>query len=66
MVLVYEELNEINLHRGPRYKLRCLATGPTSPYDLKILRLPDVLFPLYFVLRPFLWFWRSFIKGQRA
>jgi len=53
MVLVYEELNGINLHRGLRYKRHCLATGLTSPNDLKIVRLPDVLFPLYFVLRPY-------------
>jgi hypothetical protein len=62
-VLVLEKLNEINLRQEIRYKLYCLATGLTSPNDWKILRLPDVLFPLYFVLRPFLWFWRWFVKG---
>ena len=61
MVLVYEELNEINLRRELRYKLHCFAAGLTSPNDWKILHLPDVLFPLYFVLRPFLWFWRWFL-----
>jgi hypothetical protein len=60
-VLVKEKLNEINLRRELRYKLHCLTTGLTSPNDWKILRLPDVLFPLYFVLRPFLWFWRWFL-----
>jgi hypothetical protein len=65
-VLVKEKLNEINLRRELRYKVHCLATGLSSPNDWKIVRLPDVLFPLYFVLRPFLWFWRWFLKGQRA
>jgi hypothetical protein len=40
--------------------------GLTSTKDWSLLRLPDVLFPLYFVLRPFLWFWRWFLKGHRA
>ena len=61
-VLMYEKLNEINLRRELRYKVSCLATSLTSSNDWNVVRLPDVLFPLYFVLRPFLWFWRWYVK----
>jgi hypothetical protein len=44
-----------------RYKLKCLTSLYTSPRDWSFLRLPDLLFPLYFILRPFLWFWRWFL-----
>ena len=30
--------------------------------DFQVLRLPDVLFWLYYPLRPILWFWRNFIR----
>ena len=61
-MLVQEKLNEIKLRPELRYKLHCFATSLTSTNDWSTLRLPDVLFPLYFVLRPFLWFWRWFLK----
>ena len=61
-VLVQEKLNEIKLRRELRYKLHCLSTSLTSPNDWNVLRLPDVFFPLYFVLRPLLWCWRWLLK----
>jgi hypothetical protein len=51
----------LKLYSKPLYKLSCLTSLCTSPRDWSFLRLPDVLFPLYFVLRPFLWFWRWFL-----
>jgi len=62
-VLMHEKLNEIKLRREVRYKLHCLSTSLTSTNDWNVLSLPDVLFPLYFILRPFLWFWRWHLKG---
>ena len=58
-----QKLHEIKLRPDFRYKLRCLIPPLTSTQDWNILRLPDVLFPLYFILRPFLWFWRWHLKG---
>ena len=57
-----QKVHEIKLRREVRYKLRCLIPPSTSTQDWNILRLPDVLFPLYFVLRPFLWCWRWYVK----
>jgi hypothetical protein len=51
----------LKLYTKPLYKLGCLTSLYTSTKDWSLLRLPDMLFPLYFVLRPFLWFWRWFL-----
>jgi hypothetical protein len=58
---IFKKFHDLRLQRNSRYKLRCLSMGLTCTQDWSILRLPDVLFPLYFVLRPFLWFWRWFL-----
>ena len=57
-----QKFHEIKLRRDFRYKLRCLSMALTSTNDWSTLRLPDVLFPLYFVLRPFLWCWRWYVR----
>ncbi|MFP4059901.1 MAG: nucleotidyltransferase family protein [Bacteroidales bacterium] len=45
----------INLKDDLNYKIRCIRRTGTNPGDWKILQLPDKLFFLYFILRPFTW-----------
>ena len=45
-----------------RYNLHQLGT---TPNDWAVLPLPDALFPLYFLLRPFLWLWRRFRRSAQ-
>ena len=55
-------LRHIRYHAGFLGKTDALVSTvrkyATSPNDWLQLPLPDALFPLYFVLRPFLWLWR--------
>lgn len=49
-----------------RHKSRCLQKLATSRQDWELLRLPNGLFPLYFLLRPFLWLIRRKFIGRKA
>jgi len=40
--------------------VRFLAGIALNPLDAKVLRLPDRLFFIYFLVRPFFWVWRRF------
>lgn len=55
-------LRHVRYHSGFLEKKDALVSTvrkyATSPNDWLSLPLPDALFPLYFVLRPFLWLWR--------
>ncbi|MDY6844901.1 MAG: nucleotidyltransferase family protein, partial [Thermodesulfobacteriota bacterium] len=56
---ILEKLYELKLCSNLRYKFFvCLRYLNTIPYDWQAVPLPDSLFPLYYILRPFLWFWR--------
>jgi len=54
MVILREYLGKIMLVKGWRKKIKILQIISTSPKDWDMLKLPDKLFFLYFVLRPFL------------
>jgi hypothetical protein len=54
----------LKLKKGMRYKLRYLRDVFYLDSHRSILRLPWFLFPLYFVLNPFLWFYKNYIKNK--
>lgn len=56
----------IRLKRGLTHKMACLKAPGTNYLDWKTLPLPDHLFFLYYLLRPFLLFWSVFIKKNRV
>lgn len=47
-----------------KYKLRYLRDLVYLDSHRKLLRLPSFLFPLYFVLNPFLWFYKNYIRSK--
>ncbi|MFN4089692.1 MAG: nucleotidyltransferase family protein [Alphaproteobacteria bacterium] len=47
------------MHAGWRYRLRHAARSLYAPSDWARYPLPDALFPLYFLMRPFTWLGRS-------
>jgi hypothetical protein len=51
-----------NLKKSPRYKWEALSKIMLLPEDWQELALPDSLFPLYGLLRPFLWLWRYHLR----
>ena len=63
-IYILRKLHYFRLNRDFRYKLLVFQRQiGTIPYDWRTVPLPDFLFPLYYVLRPFIWFWRVYIKG---
>lgn len=54
----------LKLKKGVRYKLRYLIDLFYLDSNRSILRLPWFLFPLYFLLNPFLWFYKDYIKNK--
>lgn len=55
----------ISLKPGLRHLVSCIRTPMTNYIDWKLLPLPDRFFFLYYILRPFLWFWSVFIKKEK-
>jgi hypothetical protein len=55
----------MKLKRSFRYKLSSWTILQPNFNDWKILKLPDSLFFLYFFLRPFVWFYSTYIKKTR-
>lgn len=53
------------LKPGPAFFFHYLSKFFFTPADWRTLRLPDVLFPLYFLLHPFLWLWRK-LRGIQS
>lgn len=49
-----------------RYKWNTLTKIWTIPADWSELPLPDALYPLYWLLRPFLWLQRYHLRGRRG
>jgi hypothetical protein len=49
------------LKKNLRYKMFHLRIFFYIDVNRQVLKLPEVLFPLYYVLNPFLWFYRKFI-----
>ncbi|MBI4647130.1 MAG: nucleotidyltransferase family protein [Bacteroidia bacterium] len=47
---------------GLRHKLNIFLSLLTSYHDWEVLPLPEKLFFLYYFLRPFLWFYRHYLK----
>ena len=57
----YDRLLPVSLiQKTPLQKL-LLAIGPSS-HELELVDLPDWLFGLYFVIRPFHWLWRKLTR----
>ena len=54
------------LKNGFAHKTACLKAPGTNYLDWKTLPLPDGLFFLYYLLRPFLFCWSVFIKKNRV
>ncbi|MCP5050687.1 MAG: nucleotidyltransferase family protein [bacterium] len=52
----------MKLKKGFRYKMFHLIMLFYTDANRRILKLPAPLFPLYFILNPFLWFYRKFIR----
>jgi hypothetical protein len=56
----------LKLHPDIRYKWHNLrVVYSANDTDWRVIRLPDRLFPLYFILRPFLWFIRHLKKSNQ-
>lgn len=54
----------MRLRKNLSHKLKCINALRTKSSHWKILPLPDFLFFLYYFLRPFIWFYEVYIKGQ--
>lgn len=52
----------MKLRKNLRYKFDCLAKSGTHPHDWRLLPLPDRWFPVYYVLRPFLYLYHVYMK----
>jgi hypothetical protein len=69
---IFKQQYDMKLRPDLRYKLLgCLGGVPTSPNDWPIMNLPDALFPLYYVFRPFLrlrrlWYNDAWTNARRA
>jgi len=55
---------KMKLKPGIRYKLSCWSILQPNFNDWKLVNLPDRLFFLYFVLRPFIWFYTVYIRRR--
>lgn len=53
---------KMRLKSGLKYKLTCWSILQPNFNDWKMVRLPDSLFFLYFLLRPAIWFYSFYIK----
>lgn len=60
-----ERIYLLKLKPELKYKLRYIRDLFYLDSHRQILRLPSFLFPLYFVLNPFLWFYKNYIRGKR-
>lgn len=54
------------LKKGLRYKLYHWRELVFLDANRSVLKLPAVLFPLYYILNPFLWFYRKFVMSPKA
>ncbi|MGQ9848309.1 MAG: nucleotidyltransferase family protein [Bacteroidales bacterium] len=52
------------LKKSLRYKWQCWYAPMTNLEDWKTLPLPNFLFILYFIFRPFLWFYHNYIMKK--
>ena len=57
-------LYTMRLRKGIKYKWECLWNSRTVETDWKTIQLPDSLFVLYYFLRPFLWFYDTYIAAN--
>lgn len=57
----YDRLLPVSLIRKTPMQKLLLACGPSS-YELELIDLPDWLFWLYFLIRPFNWLWRKLFR----
>ncbi len=58
-------LYTMQLRKGIKYKWDCIWTSRTVEKDWKTVKLPDRLFVLYYFLRPFLWFYDTYIAATK-
>lgn len=60
----------MKMHPGLLYKLECWNIVRPNPDDWRVVQLPEWLFFLYFILRPFTWFYLAYLKplgkGKRS
>lgn len=56
----------VRLKSGFNHFIVCLKAPGTNYLDWKTLPLPDSLFFMYYLLRPFLWFWSVFVKKVKS
>jgi hypothetical protein len=61
----FDTMGTLILIKGYIRILKLLLIQTTSPRDWKILRLPDRLFFMYFLLRPFLYVYRLFFATNK-
>lgn len=50
------------LNKKSKYKFNCFFKMTTNVLDWKTVPLPDSLFFLYYLLRPFTWFYNAYLK----
>jgi hypothetical protein len=59
---VQKPIYRMKLHPGLLYKLECWNIVRPNPDDWRVVQLPEWLFFLYFILRPFTWFYLAYLK----
>ncbi|MBN1187696.1 MAG: nucleotidyltransferase family protein [Bacteroidales bacterium] len=59
---VHRPIYLMHLRREWKYKFNCIYKLRTNVSDWKVIKLPDGLFFLYTILRPFTWFYNAYLK----
>jgi Uncharacterised nucleotidyltransferase len=63
----FSKMHKAMLRGDPRYKLIFGANLIGADYgDWNRVPLPDVLFPFYYLIRPFTWFSRYYVRGSKV
>lgn len=63
----YSKIHGFGLRSDPRYKLAfCLNLIGAKYGDWDTFPLPDAFFSLYYVIRPFFWFFRWYVRGTKV
>jgi hypothetical protein len=63
----YSKIHEFGLRSDPRYKLAfCLNQIGAKCGDWDKFPLPDAFFSFYYLIRPFFWFFRWYVRGTKV
>lgn len=63
---IHKPVYLMKLRKEVSYKVNCFVKLKTNASDWRIISLPDGLFFLYYLLRPFTWFYNAYIKRAKT